>query len=261
MQTKNLILCGSLAIAASFALSSCGDKSDSGAAAPKGDAPKAAEATKAAAPAAAAPAGEQEEIKPTYPKPMFVGTPVPPGDVPNLEEPVGEDKIQKTFMAPKGTTNVALHKKVTSSDKNIVIPGPDSLKLLTDGDADSSDGCFVELAPDPQWVQIDLEKDYNIQKILVWHFHRQAVIVKSVVVQVSDDAEFKTGVTTIYNSDIEDACKQGKGSDKAWVQTNHGRMIDGKGSKGRYVRFWSNGSTMDDFNRYIEISVYGTEAK
>ncbi len=260
MHTKTLILCGSLAVATTLALSSCG-KSDSGApaasSAPKAEAGK---APAAEAPKAAAPAGEQEEIKPTYPKPMFVGTPVPPGDVPNLEEPVGEDKIQKTFMAPKGTTNVALGKKVTSSDTNIVIPGPDSLKLLTDGDADSSDGCFVELAPDPQWVQIDLEKDFDISKIIVWHFHRQAVIVKSVVVEISDDPEFKTK-TIVYNADIEDAAKQGKGSDKAWVQTNHGRMIDGKNTKGRYVRLYSNGSTMDDFNRYIEISVYGTPSK
>ena len=260
MQTTTLILCGGLAVATTLAFTSCG-KSDSGAAAPA-SAPAAGEAAKApAAAASAAPKGEQEEIKPTYPKPMFVGTPVPPGDVPNLEEPVGEDKIQKTFMAPKGTTNVALGKKVTSSDTNIVIPGPDSLKLLTDGDADSSDGCFVELAPDPQWVQIDLEKDFDIHKILVWHFHRQAVIVKGVVVQISDDKDFKTGVTTVYNADIENACKQGKGTDKAWVQTNHGRMVDGKGTKGRYVRLWSNGSTMDDFNRYIEVAVYGTPAK
>ena len=259
MQTKTLILCGGLAVATSLVLSSCG-KSDSGTAPAAGET-KAAPSAEAAKAPAAAPAGEMEEIKPTYPKPMFVGTPVPPGDVPNLEEPVGEDKIQKTFMAPKGTKNVALGKKVTSSDTNIVIPGPESLKLLTDGDADSSDGCFVELAPDPQWVQIDLEKDYDISKILVWHFHRQAVIVKGVVVQISDDPEFKTGVTTVYNADIDNACKQGKGTDKAWVQTNHGRMIDGKNTKGRYVRLWSNGSTMDDFNRYIEVAVYGIPAK
>ena len=250
-QTKTLLLGGCLIAAAALSLSSCG-KSDSSSAAPS-----------AATPAApTVPAGDLEEIKPTYPKPMFVGTPVPPGDVPNLEEPVGEDKVQKTFMAPKGTTNVALNKPVTSSDPAPVIPnGPESLKLITDGDADSSDGCFVELAPEPQWVQIDLGASCDIYKIIAWHFHRQAVIVKGVVVQVSDDAEFKTGVTTIYNSDIDDACKQGKGSDKAWVQTNHGRMFDGKGSKGRYVRLWSNGSTMDDFNRYIEVSVYGAPAK
>lgn len=244
-------LYGSLALAAALTFSACGDK-------PAGDS-KAAPATGSTA-APAAPAGDLEEIKPVFPKPMFVGTPVPADPVPNLEaahEPI------TSFKAPKGTTNVALKKKVTSSDTNIIIPvpGPDALKILTDGDADSSDGCFVELAPDPQWVQVDLEGEFNIHQILVWHFHRQAVIVKGVVAQVSDDPEFKTGVTTVYNADIDDACKQGKGTDKAWVQTNHGRLIDGKGTKARYVRLWSNGSTQDDFNRYIEIAVYGTPAK
>jgi hypothetical protein len=244
-QTKTLIL-GAGLVAAALTLSSCG-KSDSSSTA----------FTTSAAPAA--PAGDLEEIKPTYPKPAFQGTPVPPGDVPNLEAPVGEDKVQKTFMAPKGTTNLALNKKVTSSDVAIVIPSPDGLKLITDGDATSDDGCFVELAPGPQWVQIDLEAEATIHKILAWHFHKQAVIVKGVVVQVSNDPEFKTGVTTLYNSDLENACGQGVGPDKAWVQTNHGRFFDGKATKGRYVRLWSNGSTYDDFNRYIEVSVYATK--
>ncbi|MFZ4594452.1 MAG: hypothetical protein ACOYOF_09360 [Verrucomicrobiaceae bacterium] len=247
-QTTTLILGSSLLAAAALSLSSCGKSDSSG-----------APATAATSAAPAAPAGDLEEIKPTYPKPAFQGTPVPPGDVPNLEEPVGEDKVMKTFMAPKGTTNVALNKKVTSSDPAIVIPSPDALKLITDGDADSSDGCFVELAPGPQWVQIDLEGEFTIHKILAWHFHKQAVIVKGVVLQVSNDPEFKAGVTTLYNSDIENACGQGVGADKAWVQTNHGRFFDGKGTKGRYVRLWSNGSTYDDFNRYIETSVYATK--
>ncbi len=205
-----------------------------------------------------APAAELIEIKPSYPRPMFIDAFIPPDAVPNLEEP---SRDPRSFMAPKGTENMALNKRVTSSDTHIAIPGPDSLKLLTDGDADLEDGNFVVLAPGPQWVQIDLEKDCDISKIIVWHFHRQALIVKDVVVQIADDSEFKTGVTTVYNADIDNACKQGKGNDKAWIQTNHGRMIDGKNTQGRYVRLWSSGSTMDDFNRYVEVSVYGTPAR
>ena len=247
INTKNtLLLCGSLATAAVLTLSSCG-KTDSAAPAASGG---------SAAPAA--PAGDLEEIKPEFPKPMFVGTPIPPGDVPNLEEPVGEDKVAKTFMAPKGTTNVAKGKVVTSSDSAPIIG---ELPLITDGDADSADGCFVELMPDPQWVQIDLEAKTDISKIIVWHFHKQGVIVKDFIVQVSDDVEFKNGVTTVYNADHDNTLKLGAGPDKAYVETNHGRMVDGKGAKGRYVRLYSNGSTMDDFNRYIEVSVYALPAK
>jgi hypothetical protein len=245
-----------LGTAIALGLSSCGDQ-------PAASAPSSGGANApAAAVAPAVPAGDLEEIKPEFPKPLFQGTPIPPGNVPNLEKPDAAN-VKKSFMAPKGTTLLSKGKKVTSSDVAIIIPvpGDDALKLLTDGDAESSDGCFVEMAPGPQWVQIDLEKTSSVAGIFAWHFHRQAVIVKGVVVQVSDDAEFKTGVTTIYNADIDNSCAQGKGDDKAWVQTNHGRFFDGKGAKGRYVRLWSAGNTDDDFNRYIEISVYGSEAK
>jgi F5/8 type C domain len=248
---KKLLLGGSL-LGIALSLTSCGDQT----AAPAGGG-----AAPSAEVAPGVPAGDLEEIKPKFPKPLFQGTPVPAGKVANLEEPVGEDKVQKSFKAPKGTANVALNKKVTSSDEAIIIPavGDEALKLITDGDADSSDGCFVEMAPGPQWVQIDLEAPHTIHQLLVWHFHKQTIIVKGFVVQVSDDATFKTGVTTIYNADIENGSGQGVGADKAWVQTNHGRFVNGKGAKGRYVRLWSNGSTYDDFNRLIEVEVYATK--
>lgn len=249
--THNLLLTAAVLAAGAF-LTSCGDQAE----APKGPGAAAPAASAPAAPAAAAPAADMETISPKFPKPAFQGTPIPPGDVPNLDTP---KEPVTSFQAPKGTTNVAVNKKVTSSDPAPIIPGPDALKLITDGDADSADGCFVELMPGPQWVQIDLEAAHNIHKILVWHFHKQAVIVKGFVVQISDDPEFKTGVTTVYNADIDNGVGQGAGQDKAWVQTNHGRLVDGKGTKGRYVRLWSNGSTQDDFNRYIEVEVYATK--
>ena len=244
--THNVLLLALTAASSTF-LSSCGDQ----AATPSGPG-----ATPPAATAPAAPAGDLETITPKFPKPAFQGTPIPPGNVPNLETP-GAPVTE--FKAPKGTTNVAVGKKVTSSDPAPIIPSPDALTLITDGDADSADGCFVELMQGPQWVQIDLEAEQTIHKILAWHFHKQAVIVKGVVVQISNDPEFKTGVTTVYNADIDNACGQGAGQDKAWVQTNHGRFFDGKATKGRYVRLWSNGNTEDDFNRYIEVEVYATK--
>ena len=246
--THNLLLAAAI-VASGTVLTSCGDQAT--------DASKGAgAATPPAASASAVPAGDMETITPKFPKPAFQGTPIPPGNVPNLDT----SKDPKTsFQAPKGTTNVAINKKVTSSDPAPVIPSPDALKLITDGDADSADGCFVELMQGPQWVQIDLEASHTIHQILAWHYHKQGIIVKGVVVQISDDPEFKTGVTTVYNADIDNGCGQGAGQDKVWVQTNHGRLIDGKGTKGRYVRLWSNGNDQDDFNRYIEVEVYATK--
>lgn len=197
-------------------------------------------------------AQEMEEIKIEFPKPMFIGTPVP-AKLPNLEQP-DPSKIVKSFMAPKGTVNLAQDKEVTSSDPAPIIG---DLELVTDGDADGSDGCFVELAPGPQWVQIDLGAPTTINKVAVWHYHKQAQAYVDVVVQVSDDKEFKTGVTTLFNSDHDDTLKMGAGSDPAYIETNHGRVIEGKNTKAQYVRLYSNGNTSNEMNHYCEVAVYG----
>lgn len=228
-------------LALALSLASCGKK----------------EETKAAAAAApAAPAGDLVEIALEFPKPMFIGTPVP-AELPNLEK-ADPSKVVKTIMVPKGTTNLAKGKPVTSSDSAPIIG---ELSLVTDGDADGADGSFVELMPGKQWVQIDLGAESNIYKIAMWHYHKQAQAYIDVEVQVSDDPEFKKDVTTLWNSDHDDSSQMGKGSDPAYVETNHGRVIDAKGIKARYVRLWSNGNTSNDMNHYCEVQVYGTPAK
>lgn len=233
-------------LALALTLASCGKKEET----------KAGAAAPSAATAPAVPAGDLEEIKLEFPKPMFIGTPVP-AELPNLEK-ADPSKVVKSIMVPKGTTNLAKGKKVTSSDAAPIIG---DLNLVTDGDADGADGSFVELMPGKQWVQIDLGAEANIYKIAMWHYHKQAQAYIDVDVQVSDDAEFKTGVTTLWNSDHDDSSGLGKGSDPAYVETNHGRVVDAKGIKARYVRLWSNGNTSNDMNHYCEVQVYGTPAK
>ena len=234
-------------LALALSLASCGKKEETKAGA------AAAAPTAAAAPA---PTGDLEEIKLEFPKPMFIGTPVP-AELPNLEK-ADPSKVVKSIMVPKGTTNLAKGKKVTSSDAAPIIG---ELSLVTDGDADGADGSFVELMPGKQWVQIDLGAESNIYKIAMWHYHKQAQAYIDVEVQVSDDPEFKTGVTSLWNSDHDDSSGMGKGTDPAYVETNHGRVVDAKGIKARYVRLWSNGNTSNDMNHYCEVEVFGTPAK
>jgi len=101
----------------------------------------------------------------------------------------------------------------------------------------------------------------NVWKVLLWHFHKNTAIYFSTVVQLSDDPEFKTGVTTLFNNDIEDKLKLGKGADKNYIETYHGRFIEGNGAKGRFVRVWSAGNSANEMNHYIELQVFGTPAK
>lgn len=191
------------------------------------------------------------ELKLKLPKPMFIGTPTNIKSA-NLEVITG--KSRGPFYVPKGTVLVSAKKKVTSSDMQPVIG---ELEMLTDGEKSGGDGYFIELGPGPQWVQIDLGASQPLQAILVWHYHSQARVYRDVVVQVSDDAAFKTGVTTIYNSDHDNTSKLGAGKEKEYVEVAEGRLIDPKGAKGRYVRLYSNGNTTNDLNHYVEVEVYG----
>ena len=199
---------------------------------------------------AQAPAGK-EELKLKLPKPMFIGTPTNLRS-PNLEKVTG--KSRGAVYVPKGTTLLSLKKKVTSSDSSPVIG---ELEMLTDGEKDGGDGFFVELGPTPQSVQVDLGASHPLHVILVWHYHSQARVYRDVIVKVSDDPTFKTGAT-VYNNDHDNSAKLGVGPDKEYIEVAEGRLIDPKGAKGRYVRFYSNGNTTNDLSHYVEIEVYGT---
>jgi len=189
------------------------------------------------------------EIK--LPKPMFVGTPQST-KVPNLEKPLG--KPRPPFLAPVGTTNVALGKPVSSSDEEPIIG---DIEMITDGDMEAADGSYVELGPFTQHVTVDLEGMHEIWAIVVWHYHKQARVYFDVIVQVADDPDFITNVRTLFNNDIDNSAGLGVGKDMHYTETNEGKLIDAKGIKARYVRLYSNGNTGNDLNHYIEVAVYG----
>jgi len=118
----------------------------------------------------------------------------------------------------------------------------------------------VELGPGKQWVQIDLGAEATLSAVIVWHFHQQARVYLDVVVQVSDDPEFKKDVTTIFNNDANNDLGFGAGKDYAYIETYEGRLMDAKGVKARYVRLYSNGNTTNKLNHYIEVEVFGKPA-
>ncbi|HUR56378.1 MAG TPA: discoidin domain-containing protein [Opitutaceae bacterium] len=191
-------------------------------------------------------------LKVDFPKPLFAGTPRPIS-LSNLE-PAGIKRPD--IMVPAGTTLLSKGKTVTSSD---ALPVIGELSYVTDGDKSGTDGTYVELGPGVQWVQVDLGASAKIAAVAVWHFHSQARVYHDVLIQISDDKDFKTGVKTIFNTDDDNSAKMGKGTDKSYVETNFGRVIDAKGASGRYVRLTSNGNTSDELNHYCEVEVFGAK--
>ncbi len=204
--------------------------------------------------AAAANAADTVPLKVEYPKPLFAGTPRPIS-LANLEP---ANIKRPDIMVPADTKLLSKGKPVTSSDS---LPVIGELSYITDGDKTGIDGAYVELGPGVQWVQIDLGAAAKIAAVAVWHFHSQARVYHDVIMQISNDKDFKTGVTTIFNNDDDNSAKLGKGKDLAYVEVNHGRVVDAKGATGRYVRLYSNGNTSDELNHYCEVEVFGAPAK
>jgi hypothetical protein len=203
-------------------------------------------------------ASERVPLDIKLPKPMFVGTPANIQGVTNLEKPRPQGMARPTFYVPVGTKNIAVGKPIASSDEEPIFG---EIEMITDGDKEATEGSYLELAPFIQHVTIDLEAEYDIYAVVLWHYHKQPRVYFDVVVQVADDPDFITNVRTLFNNDIDNSSGLGIGEDKHYVETAEGRLIDAKGQRARYVRLYSNGSSSNDLNHYIEVEIYGKPAK
>jgi len=168
-------------------------------------------------------------------------------------------------MVPPNTQNLAAYRPVTSNE---MLPLMGDLDMVTDNDRESYDGHVLNLdvgfggnmGIGPQWVQIDLEQCAPIYAIVVWHYWGATAfhtIFRDVIVQVSNDPDFRRDVHTLFNNDHDNSSDMGCGKDKGYAETYEGKLIDASGVRARYVRLYSRGSSLDDMNRYVEVAVYG----
>ena len=194
---------------------------------------------------------KMERLNIRYPMPMFVGTPKDM-QVENLEKTW--ELARPPFLVPEGTMNIARGKFVECSDENLLTGDPE---MITNGDKEAADGSIIELHEGPQYITIDLEQPSVIYAVAVWHYHNKARVYYDLIVQVAEDPDFLTGVSTLFNNDFDNSLGFGVGEDPHYIETYEGRLIDGRGTVGQYVRLYSNGNTDNALNHYIEVEVYG----
>ena len=219
------------------------------------------EAAKESGPATkpAGASGKLVEMKLELPRPLFEGTPR------NIKAKMRPVIRSRKVLAAPGLKNLAYEKKVTSSDEEPIIG---ELALANDGDKEGTDGSFVELGPQLQWVQIDLGAPKEIHLIVLWHYHREGRVYRDVIVQAADDKDFITNVRTLFNNDHDNSAGLGIGKDWQYLDdfrgevvwpAKHvgGKYVAEKSVKARYVRFYSNGNTSNDLNHYTEIEIWG----
>ena len=226
-------------VALAVVLAGCGEKD-----------PAAADTASSPTSSAESTPSNQVILTTALPPKVIEGTPMPI-KVPNLEL---APEQAPTLSVPVGTRLLSAGKPVTGSDDFPIIG---ELSYLTDGDKLGGEGYYVEIIDGLQWLQIDLEQSYDLSAIWLWHFHSQARAYHDVIVQVSNDETFQSGVTTLFNNDNDNSAGLGRGNNKPYVETHFGKLIDAKGTNARYVRFYSNGNTSNDMNHYIEAEVFG----
>jgi hypothetical protein len=156
-------------------------------------------------------------------------------------------------LVPKNTKLLSRNKKVTSSD-DWIITG--ELYMITDG-AWRLGARDVEVQPGFEWIQIDLEESHVVSAIVMWRLGGQRPdVYKDVIILVSDAENFDQH-KVIFNNDRDNSSGFGKGTDPEYVENPYGSIINGKNTKGRYIRIYSNGSYYHEPNRYKEVEVYG----
>jgi hypothetical protein len=200
-------------------------------------------------------AQEKEVLALKLPAPTLKGTPEDLPVSPNLD-PLPE-KPRPPFLTVKGVKNVALGKPVISSVK----PFSGELNQVTDGKKEAFDYDAVEMKKGTQYIQVDLGEAYTIHAIVTWHDHRYIQVMHDVIVQVSDDPEFKNNVTTVFNNDVDNSSGLGVGADREYFETHEGRIVEVKGVKGRYVRGYTKGGSLSALNCWQEIEIYALPAK
>ena len=194
--------------------------------------------------------GADLRLVPDLPRSLFQGV---PGGLEGLTLQDPWEGVGGGIVVPRGTRLLSAGKPVTSSDAYPVIG---DLSMVTDGDKTGVDGAFVELGEGPQWIQIDLQSEHAIHAIAVWHYHLQPRAYHDVVVLLSRTADFSTS-TTLFNNDAANTLGLGAGTNKEYLETNRGLLLNAGGAKARYVRLHSNGSTANAMNHYVEVEVYG----
>lgn len=161
-----------------------------------------------------------------------------------------EAKVYGTSLTP---VNVAQGKTAKSSS---FINDPER---ITDG-LSNDPNQFAGLGRDLQWMQLDLGAIYELSSVKLWHYFDNKRIYKDVIVQLSNNPEFTSGVTTVFNNDADNSAGQGAGTDSEYTETANGKEITFAPVNARYVRFWSNGSIGNVWNHYVEAQVYGIPA-
>lgn len=137
---------------------------------------------------------------------------------------------------------------------NATSPFPTNISYTTNGNKTS--GNYADLGTGIKWITFDLGQSKDVNDIKVWHCFSDGRTYHDVIVQLSNQPDFSSGVTTVFNNDTDNTAGQGNGSDSEYAEKYYGKDIPFTTVNARYIRLWSNGSTADTSSHYVEVAAY-----
>lgn len=155
---------------------------------------------------------------------------------------------ESSVLSATNGLNIALGKPVTSGGTLT------SGIRITDGNKNSAN--YAGAGSNLSWIQIDLGYSAKIDEIKLWHYFSDARTYHDVIVRVSNNASFSSGVTTVFNNDTNNSAGFGTGTDTEYTETSSGKSITFTPLSARYVRLYTNGNTVNSSNHYVEVEVW-----
>ena len=160
------------------------------------------------------------------------------------------DGIGEASLLAEPTINLAPASIISSSTSF------SGIAYITDTQTSSTNRA-AKAGPGLQWVQLDLGAVYELNTIKLWHYYGDGRSYRDVVVQLSNDPTFSSGVVTVFNNDTDGSAGLGVGIDSEYKESSFGKILSFNPVNARYARFYTNGSSATGWNHYVEIEVYG----
>lgn len=186
---------------------------------------------------------------------------------------LGYDEIAKLHSAavPNLTDrNLAQGKPVsakwTEDDTNAAKGQDRPMSMAVDGKKNDTENNYGEFGNDNKpdkssYIEVDLESEYEIANVNLWRYWKDSRKYNNTLVVVSGNETFgkdESDDVVIFNADDANECGYGSGTEADYAETSEGRQFEApKGTKGRYVRVYMNGSNKNKTNHVVELEVFG----
>ena len=134
--------------------------------------------------------------------------------------------------------NLAFEMPVTGSGG----VGQGTYEMLTDGKTESD-----PYLGGPTWVQIDLQDEYLIDTIKLWHYYADCRTYHDSKVALSDKGDFFGEEVVVFDTN---------GDDQEYPETAEGKTIAFDPIEAQYIRAWLGGNTVNQWSHWVELQAF-----